>query len=126
MSIIFFKIGNTDFSAAIDRQNYAVDNETVTVPWTDINGTEHRDFVRTRLSGRFTLGYSDTSDFAAAVAAIASAVATNGYAASCQVYANNDGTTHTADCYLTLLGGAKYNFDTGRQWQTLDVELTER
>lgn len=125
MSIIFFKIGTTDFSEAVDRQNYAVDNETVTVPWTDINGTEHRDFVRTRLSGRFTLGYSDATAFAAAISAISSAVATNGYA-SCQVYANNDGTTHTANCYLTLTGGAKYNFDTDRQWQTLDVELIER
>ena len=125
MSIIFFKIGNTDFSEAVDRQNYAVDNETVTVPWTDINGTEHRDFVRTRLTGRFTLGYSDATAFAAAISAISSAVATNGYA-SCSVYANNDGTTHTADCYLTLRGGAKYDFTNDRQWQTVDVELLER
>lgn len=125
MNIIFFKIGNTDFSEHIDRQNYAVDNEEVTVPWTDINGTEHRDFVRTRLTGRFTLGYSDAAAFAAAVAAISAAKAANGYA-SCQVYANNDGTTHTADCYLTLRGGAKYDFDNDRQWQTVDVELTER
>lgn len=125
MNIIFFKIGNTDFSEHIDRQNYAVDNETVTVPWTDINGTEHRDFVRTRLSGRFTLGYSDASAFAAAIAAISAALATNGYA-SCSVYANNDGVTHAADCYLTLRGGAKYDFDNSRQWQTVDVELLER
>lgn len=125
MSIIFFKIGNTDFSEAVDRQNYAVDNETVTVPWTDITATEHRDFVRTRLTGRFTLGYSDATAFAAAITAISSAVATNGYA-SCQVYANNDGTTHTIDCYLTLRGGAKYDFINDRQWLTLDVELIER
>ena len=82
-------------------------------------------FVRTRLSGRFTLGYSDATAFAAAISAISSAVATNGYT-SCQVYANNDGTTHTADCYLTLRGGAKYDFTNDRQWQTVDVELLER
>ena len=125
MSAVFFAIASQDLTDAVDIQNFDVNEEQVYTSWTDINGTEHRDFVRTRLSGRFTLGYSDAAAFASAISAISSAVATNGYA-SCSVYANNDGTTHTADCYLTLRGGAKYDFSNDRQWQTVDVELLER
>ncbi len=125
MSQIFFKIGNTDYSAYIDRQNYLVNNEEIFSSWTDINGTEHRDHIRTRVSGRFVMGFRDSATFASVVSAISAALATNGYT-SCQIYCNNTGATLTVDAYLTLTGEAKYDFTNSRQWQTLDVEITER
>lgn len=125
MSQIFFKIGNTDYSAYIDQQNFLVNNEEIFSSWTDINGTEHRDHIRTRVSGRFVMGFRDSATFASVVSAISTALATNGYT-SCQIYCNNTGTTLTVDAYLTLTGEAKYDFSNDRQWQTLQVEITER
>lgn len=123
--MVFFKIGNTDFTEAINAQDFEVNNEEVYTSWTDINGNEHRDHVRKRISGRFVLGYASASDFAAAVSTITTAIATNGYT-SCQVYANNDGATHTINAYLTLTGEGKYDFVNQRQWQTLQVDIMER
>lgn len=125
MSQIFFKIGNTDYSAYIDQQNFLVNNEEIFSSWTDINGAEHRDHIRTRVSGRFVMGFRDSVTFASVVSAISTALATNGYA-YCQIYCNNTGTTLTVDAYLTLTGEAKYDFTNSRQWQTLQVEITER
>lgn len=125
MSQIFFKIGNTDYSAYIDQQNFLVNNEEIFSTWTDINGTEHRDHIRTRVSGSFVMGFRDSATFASVVSAISTALATNGYT-SCQIYCNNTGTTLTVDAYLTLTGEAKYDFTNSRQWQTLQIEITER
>ena len=73
----------------------------------------------------FVTRHSSLTDYATAVAALESALATNGYAA-CQVYANNDGTTHSINAYLTFEGLGKYDFKNDRQWQTLEVQITER
>ena len=123
--MIFFKIGNTDFSDAINVQDFDVNDEEIYSSWTDINGTEHRDHIRKRVSGSFALGYSSVPDFAAAVSAIGAALAANGYTA-CQVYCNNDGTTHSINAYLTLEGAGKYDIRNSRQWLTIDVRIMER
>lgn len=123
--MILFKIGNTDYTSHINAQDFRVNNNEVFSSWTDINGSEHRDHIRKKISGRFTLGYSSLTDYATAVAALESALATNGYAA-CQVYAVNDGTTHSINAYLTFEGLGKYDFKNDRQWQTLEVQITER
>lgn len=125
MSRIFFKIGTTDFSDAVDIQNYDVNDTPIFDVWTDINQIEHRSYLRTRLQGRFTLGYASETDFAAALNTIRTALASTGYTA-CQLWSNNDGATRTADCFLELTGAARWNLTTGRQWQTLEVNVYER
>lgn len=126
MSKIFFKIGNTDFSAAVDVQNYSVDDVEVFESWTDANWVEHRNYVRTRLQGRILLGYRNAADFAAAVSAIASAKTANGGYASCTLWVNNTGANDTGDCYLTIVGTGKWDEANGRQWQTLEIDVQER
>ena len=125
MSMVFFEVGATDFSSAVDRQSYAVNLVNVEESWTDAAWTEHRRVVRTRIQGTLTLGYASAADFAAAVSAIASALSSTGYA-SCTLLCNNDGTTHTGDCYLTILGTGQWDVTNSRQWQTLTVEVSER
>jgi len=125
MSVIFFKIGNTDYTGYVDVQNFLVNKEEIFTSWTDINGLEHRDHVRTKVSGRFVLGFRDSTTFASVVSDISTALSTNGYT-SCQVYCNNTGSTETIDAYLTLTGNGKYDFTNTRQWQTLEIEIVER
>ena len=125
MSKVFFKIGNTDFSSAVDVQNYDVNDLPVYDSWTDINRVEHRTYIRSRLQGRFSLGYSTEANYAAAVSAIRTARGAAGYT-SCSLWSNNDGSTRTADCYLHLTGAARWDLHNSRQWQTLEVEVFER
>ena len=125
MSAVFFAIASQDLTDAVDIQNFDVNEEPVYTSWTDINGTEHRDYIRTRIEGRFTLGFSDATAFASAVSTIQTALATTGHA-QIQIFVNNDGTTHIADCYLEITGAAKWDFTNLRQWQTLEVRVFER
>lgn len=125
MSKVFFKIGTTDFTSAVDIQNFAVNSYPVFEAWTDINGIEHRTYKRTRLQGRFMLGYASETAYAAALATIRGAANAEGYA-EVQVWSNNDGATQTADCFLHLVGAAKWDLAAERQWQTLEVEIYER
>ena len=125
MSQVFFKIGATDFSGAVDVQSYAVNNNEVYESWTDANWIEHRNVVRHRIEGRLTLGYRKATDFATAVSTIATAVSANGYAA-CTLLALNDGTTHAADCFLDIVGDARWDETNSRQWQTLEINVRER
>ena len=125
MSMTFFQVGLTDFSSAVDPQDFDVNLVEVYDTWTDANWIEHRDIIRTRIQGRLVLGYASAADFAAAVSAISTALSANGYA-SCTLYCNNDGTTHTGDCYLTIDGAGQWDLTNTRQWQTLTVEVFER
>ena len=124
-SKVFFKIGQTDFSAAVDPQDFDVNCVDVFDSWTDANWIEHREFIRMRIQGRLVLGYASATDFSSAVSTIASALSANGYA-SCTILCNNDGTTHTGDCYLTISGSGQWDLTNTRQWQTLTVEVYER
>jgi len=125
MSKIFFKVGSTDFSSAVDIRNFDVNNVEVAESWTDANWIEHRTVVRTRVEGRVVLGYASATDFATAVSTISTALSTNGYA-SCTVLCNNDGTTHTVDCYLTIRGTGEWDEINSRQWQTLEIQIRQR
>lgn len=125
MSKVFFKIGQTDYSEAVNIQEYDVNTVPVYEAWTDVLWIEHRNYVRDRVQGRFELGYRSAAEFNAAASAIRAAVASTGYA-SCTVLSNSDGALHTGDFYITISGAAKWNLTNGRQWQTLAVDLYER
>ena len=74
MAMIFFQVGLTDLTPAVDVQHYDVNVNDVYTAWTDANWIEHRDKVRTRIEGRIILGYSNAASFAAAVTTIATAL----------------------------------------------------
>ena len=125
MAMIFFQVGLTDLTPAVDVQHYDVNVNDVYTAWTDANWIEHRDKVRTRIEGRIILGYSNAASFAAAVTTIATALSANGYAA-CTVRTNNDGTTHSGDFFLEIQGTGRWDELNSRQWQTLEIEIRER
>ena len=52
-----------DMSEFIDHKNYNVNSEPVYEEWTDANYTLHRDKVRTRVEGSFSIGFTRAADF---------------------------------------------------------------
>lgn len=125
MPNVFFKIANTDLTRFEDIQNHAVDREDIFETWTDGNWIDHRVIVRTRISGKVTLGFSDAADFTAFVNLMQTAKTADGYY-PVTVYCRNTGTTETFNAFLDVAGGDKWDLKNGRQWQTATVTITGR
>lgn len=125
MPSVFFKIGATDLTPWEDIQNHDVNREDVYETWTDGNWADHRVVVRTRVTGKVSLGFDKAADFAAFQALLSSARDAEGYY-PITVYCANTGTLETVNAYLDTSGADKWDLKNSRQWQVVTVEITGR
>lgn len=125
MPSVFFKIGATDLTPWEDIQNHDVNREDVYETWTDGNWVDHRVVVRTRITGKISLGFAKAADFAAFQALLISARDAEGYY-PITVYCANTGTSETVNAYLDTSGADKWDRTNSRQWQVVTVEITGR
>lgn len=126
MPSVFFKIGQTDLTAYVDVQTYAVNKEDVYDEWTDANRIDHREIVRQRRSGAFSLGFSTAAAFSAWTALLSSAKTADGYYAV-TAYINNTGSSDTFNAFLDVSHPEdKWDLKHNRHWLVAQVTLTER
>lgn len=125
MPSFFFKIGNTDLTAYEDIQNHDVQREDIYTSWTDGNWVDHREIVRTRVTGTVKLGFRKAADFAAFQTLLGTAQDPEGYY-PVSVYCANTGTTETVDAFLEITGADKWNLTSSRQWQVVTIKITGR
>lgn len=57
------KIENTDISQNIIAGSYDVNEYEVSKVWTDGNGRKHKDFIRKKIQGSFTLKYNTQEEY---------------------------------------------------------------
>lgn len=124
-NMILLKIGNTDVTAWIDRQNFQMNRADVFETWTDGNGIDHRNISRTRYSGKAAIGFSKAADFSAFCTLLANEKQADGYF-SVTAYVNNTGTTETFQAFIDITATAKWDWTNGRQWQTMTLTITQR
>lgn len=124
MAKTFFAIGGTDVTAYVDIQNYNVNKAEVLDEWTDGNRAIHRVVARTRVKGSFAVGFSRQADLDAFLA-LAAAKNVDG-TVSCTAFCNNSNSTEAISAYLDLSGSGKWDLVNGRQWQIVNVEVTEK
>ena len=127
-STIFFKLGSSssgDLSAFADIQNYDVNKADVYQDWTDGNWIEHREIVRTRISGTVTLGFQTATDWNAFIALLNSTRTADGYF-PVTVWVNNTGTSESIDAFLDLVGSGKWDLVNNRFWRVITISVTER
>ena len=122
---VSFTINTTDITGWIDVQNYDVNREDVFTTWTDGNWIEHRVIARTKISGKFQVGFADATDFASFVALLGSEKTADGYY-PVTAYVNNTGTTETFNAYLDVTDQDKWDTVNSRQWQVCTVKVTGR
>lgn len=123
MPSFFFKINATDVTKWIDIQNYEMDREDVYTVWTDGNHVDHRVASRTRVSGKFRVGFDKATDFAAFAALLAAEKTADGHY-PVTAYCSNTGTTETVNAFLDVTtDGDKWDPVNSRQWQVLNVEV---
>ena len=125
MPSVFFKIGATDLTPWEDVQNHDVNREDVYETWTDGSWVDHRVVVRTRVTGKVSLGFDKAADFAAFQALLSSARDAEGYY-PITVYCANTGTSETVNAYLDTSGADKWDLKNSRQWQVVTVDITGR
>ena len=63
-------LGNTDITQYINESSYIMSSEPVYNEWTDANYTTHRDEVRRRVKGSFTLAFVTDTDYNAFITAL--------------------------------------------------------
>lgn len=125
MNMMFFKIGSTDLSQYADIQNYNINEADVFQSWTDGNWIDHRDMVRTRITGTVLLGFKTAASWSAFQTILASQRNAAGYY-PVTLYVNNTGTTETIDAFLDMTNATKWDLVNDRFWRVQTVTVTER
>lgn len=59
---VLFKIGDNDYTQFITVPSYKVNREKEEVEWVDVTKTKHKEIVRTRVVGDFSMWFDDIDD----------------------------------------------------------------
>lgn len=78
MSLALFKVGNTDLTNKIINGSYSVNNIPEYNEWKDGAGVTHKDFVRDRVEGNFTMSFANMSEYNAFLSLLSSVKTASG------------------------------------------------
>lgn len=118
-----FKISTTDLTQWEDTEQHKVNRDDVFTSWTDGNWTEHREIVRTKVSGTVVLGFSKESDFTAFMTLFSTARDVNGYY-PVTVWCSNTNTSESINAFLELDGETVWDLSTPRKYHRITVAIT--
>lgn len=121
----FLTINNTNVTSYLDYQNGVFTKEPIYKSWTDANGVEHRDIIRTRITGTVTAGFRTAASLTSFTDMIDAINAGTGYA-SITAYIHNTGATETFNGYIETRGAAKWDITNGHEWHVIELTVTER
>lgn len=126
MSMIeFFKIGTSDLSENMDYQNYSMNDFPIFQSWTDGNMVEHRNSVRSRISGAFDLAFYSDQDFNSFLTLMSSAIQSDGYY-SVTAYVQNTNSTETFDAFIEYDSESKFDFANSREYHLVKMNVRQR
>ena len=123
--MVFFKVGNTDYTDFTDIQNCDLNAQDVFEEWTDGNWNIHRVITRQRITGSVKLGFKTAADLGSFLSGIEAARNASGYY-PVTAYVNNLNGEQTFNAFLDLDGEAKWDIINGRQWLVQTVTVTGR
>lgn len=123
--MVLFKIGDTDITRFIDIQNFDVNREEIFESWTDGNLREHRNSVRSKISGSFPVGFSSYADRQTFTDLLNSARLPDGYF-NITSSVNNLPTVAEYEAFIETTAAGKYDPLNDRVWLEMTVTVTER
>lgn len=123
----YYDSGNTlvNMTGKMDIQNYGLNQTNVYQTWTDGNWKDHRDVVRTRVSGSAKLGFASETEFNAFLTSIAGAELEDG-TVKIKAYVNNVQAVCEFCAFIDIEGAGKWDLTNSRQWQVLTVKVSEK
>lgn len=120
-----FKISTTDLTKWEDTEQHKVNRDDVFTTWTDGNWVEHREIVRTRISGTVVLGFKRETEFTAFMTLLTTARDVNGYY-PVTVWCSNTNTSETIDAFLDLEGDTYWDVTAPIKYHRVTVQITGR
>lgn len=118
------KIGSTDITKHILTGSYSVNATDVYHKWTDANQVEHRDVVRQRVSGGFTLKFLTASDYSAFIKLVKDNKALDS-SLPASLYVVNEDEQRDVKVYYKMSPGVYKNLG-GRRYMAFRFEVTEK
>lgn len=126
MALTLFEINGNDLTDFMDIQNYDVQKEPIYEEWTDGNYVKHRNVVRTRIKGKFKLGFRDSTDVSAFLTVLANNVQPGNYYVA-DVFTNDDNTLNSnVSVFLSDVAMIKRDLVNARVWHEYTLEVEER
>lgn len=123
MSTILFSINGIDFTRHITAPSYEVNEESVCNEWTDANKVDHRDVIRTRVSGSFDVIFDNEPDLNTFINMVNDKDKSDRVEAT--VYVNNKMTTVTKKFFIDFKPVNSIPFFGRKEFETTTVEITE-
>ena len=120
-----FLIGSTDLTPWEDTTRHVVNREDIFASWTDGNWIDHREIVRTRVTGTVVLRFSKEADFASFMSLMTSARDANGYY-SVTVWCSNTNSVEMVNVFLDIAGETKWDVTCPRKFHEITVTITGR
>lgn len=118
-----FKISTTDLTKWEDTEQHKVNRDDVFTTWTDGNWVDHREIVRTRISGTVVLGFKRETEFAAFMTLLTTARNANGYY-PITVWCSNTNTSETINAFLDLEGDTVWDVTAPIKYHQITVQIT--
>ena len=122
---ILFKINTTDLSTFDYNPEHKVNRTDVFESWTDGNWIEHRQLLRTRISGQVTLRFTQPTDYSAFIALLTSERTADGYY-PITVWCSNTNTSETLNAFLEVEGTTRWDVTTPRVFNGVTIRITGR
>lgn len=97
---VLFKIGNDDYSTSIIEGSYKVYKEPVTYDWEDGNYVKHKEVLRHRTSGSFSMRFKSWSAYTTFLSKLSAVKTGTKYALT--VYSINTNEPVTGNFFLKL------------------------
>ena len=110
------------FSYAVHQTNvYEMNQEAVYNQWTDANGSEHRDYIRTKISGHLTVVFLNYTDYSAFMTALNAA----DHVYSVTATISNTGSDETFTAYVDVSGAITTDLSGGAAVYSATIEVTQ-
>lgn len=122
-----FKIGETDYTRHIVAPTYEVDLKPLYDEWVDANRVTHREVVRKRIEGTFTMKFYNISEYNEFLTTLHDSETLGGYV-TCSLYANCTRTLYEdVDIFFDLkLPNEEPFISSGGEYEGFEVTVTER
>lgn len=120
-----FKISTTDLTKWEYTEQHEVNRDDVYTTWTDGNWVEHREIVRTRITGTVVLGFKRETEFTAFMTLLTTARDVNGYY-PITVWCSNTNTSETINAFLDIEGDTVWDVTAPIKYHKITVSIHGR
>lgn len=114
-------IDNNNTHAVYPTSVYEMNKEPVYNTWTDANCTEHRDYIRTKISGSLTAVFTTITEFQAFLTTLSAA----DHVYSVTATVTNTGNDETFTAYVDVTCAVTTDLAGGAAVYTAKIEVTE-